>query len=108
MTMPQPTNPIDDALTPEQAAALRAELEHVLAEHEQRLARVVDSDDAMGKAMQERSERSAEEIRDALARFEAGTYGDCIRCGGPIQIGRLEAIPHVATCSACAAGDRRR
>ena len=108
MTMPQPTNPIDDALTPEQAAALRAELEQALAEHEDRLSRVVDTDDAMGKAMQERSERSAEEIREALDRFEAGTYGDCTRCGGPVAFGRLEAIPHVATCSACAAADRRR
>ncbi|MGB0112461.1 MAG: TraR/DksA C4-type zinc finger protein [Ilumatobacteraceae bacterium] len=37
----------------------------------------------------------------ALARFEAGDYGRCERCGEPIAPERLEAIPDTVTCRAC-------
>jgi RNA polymerase-binding transcription factor DksA len=49
--------------------------------------------------------RGVEELRAidaALARIEAGTYGTCAECGEPIESRRLEAVPHTATCSACA------
>ena len=38
----------------------------------------------------------------ALARLDAGTYGICERCGGPISPARLAARPAAATCIACA------
>jgi RNA polymerase-binding transcription factor DksA len=38
----------------------------------------------------------------ALARLDAGTYGTCTTCGGPIGEARLEARPATATCIACA------
>lgn len=33
------------------------------------------------------------EVERALAKFAAGTYGRCERCGRPIPVARLRAIP---------------
>lgn len=41
----------------------------------------------------EQVERELAEIGDALARLEAGTYGQCEVCGRPIPDERLEANP---------------
>jgi DnaK suppressor protein len=38
---------------------------------------------------------------DALARLDAGTYGQCVDCGKPVPEGRLEAKPEAARCLAC-------
>ena len=32
----------------------------------------------------------------ALARIDAGTYGPCLRCGKPVPVERLEALPWAA------------
>ncbi|WP_432477818.1 TraR/DksA family transcriptional regulator [Nocardioides sp. GXQ0305] len=42
------------------------------------------------------------ELDAAVRRLEAGTYGTCERCGGPIAGERLEARPEVRLCIACA------
>jgi RNA polymerase-binding transcription factor DksA len=42
------------------------------------------------------------EIDSALARLEAATYGTCETCQEEISHARLDAIPHVRTCLACA------
>ena len=42
------------------------------------------------------------EVESALARLETGTYGRCEACGDAVPPLRLEAIPHVRTCVACA------
>ena len=42
------------------------------------------------------------EIDAALARLDAGDYGNCERCGRPISAGRLEARPTARTCIDCA------
>lgn len=42
------------------------------------------------------------EVDDALARYEAGTYGICENCGREIDIARLEAIPYTRYCLRCA------
>ncbi len=41
-------------------------------------------------------------VRGALARIEAGTWGDCVTCGMPIAAGRLAAMPEAAQCIGCA------
>ncbi|GAB5505139.1 MAG: hypothetical protein Rhirs2KO_03020 [Rhizobiaceae bacterium] len=41
-------------------------------------------------------------IRAALARIKAGTYGDCSKCGEPIEEERLDVLPHTPLCSECA------
>jgi RNA polymerase-binding transcription factor DksA len=38
------------------------------------------------------------EVQAALGRVEAGTYGNCERCGKPISPDRLEAIPWARLC----------
>jgi DnaK suppressor protein len=49
------------------------------------------------------AERSVEEIDEALARMDAGTYGRCVDCGDPIPAERLEAVPAAPTCLRCKA-----
>jgi DnaK suppressor protein len=41
------------------------------------------------------------EIEDALAKFDAGSYGQCESCGQPISEVRLEAMPAARYCIAC-------
>jgi DnaK suppressor protein len=38
----------------------------------------------------------------ALSRLDAGRYGACQRCGGPIAPERLEALPGATVCITCA------
>lgn len=40
-------------------------------------------------------------IDAALDRLQAGTFGQCQRCGLAISAGRLQAQPSAATCLAC-------
>ena len=42
------------------------------------------------------------EVEAAIQRLEAGTYGNCERCGQPIAKARLEARPAARTCIGCA------
>lgn len=49
-----------------------------------------------------RVEQHLAEVDAALERVAAGTYGTCVRCGGPIGAARLEARPPAATCIGCA------
>ena len=48
------------------------------------------------------------EIKNALSRIEAGTYGRCASCGSRISVARLHAIPYAQRCSGCAAASQRR
>jgi RNA polymerase-binding transcription factor DksA len=48
-----------------------------------------------------------EALETAAARVDAGTYGVCEQCGGPIGVARLEALPATRTCITCAARPRR-
>lgn len=40
-------------------------------------------------------------IDAALGRMESGGYGVCTRCGAPIPLGRLEAMPSAELCIEC-------
>lgn len=41
-------------------------------------------------------------VNRALRKMELGTYGDCERCGQPIGLERLEALPWAILCIDCA------
>jgi RNA polymerase-binding protein DksA len=58
---------------------------------------------ARTKALLEQAEAHLAEITQALERLDAGTYGTCAQCGGPIGAERLRARPAVRTCITCAA-----
>jgi DnaK suppressor protein len=52
-------------------------------------------------ALREKNEKHLETVEAAIARLDAGTFGTCIRCGGPIAPERLEALPWAAHCIEC-------
>ena len=47
--------------------------------------------------------RALGEIKAAIERFDAGMYGRCVECFREIGVKRLNALPEVALCFACAA-----
>jgi DnaK suppressor protein len=48
-----------------------------------------------------RADEAIDEIDDALARMDTGTYGWCDLCSAAIPLERLEAIPHARLCVPC-------
>lgn len=45
-------------------------------------------------------EKKLVDVRDALAKIDAGTYGICEKSGEPIELDRLEANPSARTAKA--------
>lgn len=54
--------------------------------------------DALGNS----ARAEAEQIKQALSRLDAGSYGICTACGEPIGAERLRALPYAALCMRCA------
>jgi DnaK suppressor protein len=50
--------------------------------------------------LQRESER-LHEVRDALYRIDAGTFGICLECGQDIKPKRLAAVPWTSFCIIC-------
>jgi DnaK suppressor protein len=50
----------------------------------------------------ENQQVTLDQIHEALARIDAGTFGQCVNCGGPIAKPRLQAIPYTPYCIECA------
>jgi DnaK suppressor protein len=63
---------------------------------------------AMVSSLVAASQQQLTETNEALARVEAGTYGQCLRCGRPIEPGRLKARPATPWCMPCAQAATRR
>jgi DnaK suppressor protein len=40
-------------------------------------------------------------VDEALNRIEQGNYGECVHCGGPVEVKRLEAVPWARHCIPC-------
>jgi RNA polymerase-binding protein DksA len=51
--------------------------------------------------LQNKIQQELEQVNQALARMEAGTYGTCANCGRPISPARLEARPFSIYCIDC-------
>lgn len=49
-------------------------------------------------AMQKHEEDEMQDIKEALAAMEEGTYGTCKECSKEIPMERLEAVPTALTC----------
>jgi DnaK suppressor protein len=56
---------------------------------------------AMAKAAEERRKLRLRRIDAALKRLADGDYGDCLRCGEPIEPKRLVFDPTVTLCRDC-------
>jgi len=54
-----------------------------------------------GGLLAEKVARELAEVDAALGRIEAGVYGTCIACGGPLGLQRLRAIPEARLCLGC-------
>lgn len=54
-------------------------------------------------ALQQRIRDQLAEIDHALEKLDNGTYGQCDRCGNPIDPARLEALPQASLCLTCKA-----
>lgn len=52
-------------------------------------------------ALQELMQRRLEQVRRALWRIDQGLYGICARCGRPIGVERLRALPEAELCLEC-------
>lgn len=52
-------------------------------------------------ALAGRDPAGAAAIDAALDRLQAGTFGQCTRCGMAISTGRMQAQPAASTCLAC-------
>lgn len=64
---------------------------------------VADADDERELTLWQRALRELAEVRQALARIDAGSYGRCTRCGDAIALARLDARPEAALCLPCQA-----
>lgn len=115
MTPAQPT------LSPAQIEQLREELQRTLSRLERsmaamgngrakeidqsavgRLSRIEALQNAgLTKNLQDRERAQLEAVLDALRRLQAGTYGTCTVCQGPIRFERLLVFPETRTCSQC-------
>ena len=54
----------------------------------------------------EQARRQLDALDAAEARLAAGSYGICERCGAPIAVARLIALPGATACVACAQTER--
>jgi DnaK suppressor protein len=52
-------------------------------------------------ALDEHESAALSQIDAALARLEAGVYGECMDCGAAIALARLQAAPQALRCVSC-------
>ncbi len=65
-----------------------------------------DDADALSQAERNRAitthtQQLLNQVNEALARMDAGTYGRCTNCGRPIPLARLKALPYATLCIDC-------
>lgn len=96
----------------ERAAQLRVERDHAAEqlqrleqEYEQALADsgMIQEDRDNLRTLLEAARRVADDAQAAVDQLDAGDYGICQSCGGPIGAERLEALPGATLCVTCQA-----
>lgn len=102
-----------------EAAALRNEIglaESEIAERDGVAQAGDDEADASSKlaqrehdlALTQNTRELLDQTEHALARIDAGTYGECESCGKPIGKARLQAFPRATLCVECKQRQERR
>jgi DnaK suppressor protein len=64
------------------------------------------SEESLSVVDEAQANHAAEELEQVLTarqRLHDQTYGDCLDCGQPIDLRRLEALPATPCCTACQA-----
>ena len=56
---------------------------------------------SLSKGLREREIVQLSQIREALARLDAGSYGVCTVCSGVVPFERLFVFPEAPECAAC-------
>ena len=56
---------------------------------------------SLAKGLRERESVNLAQIQEALRRLEAGSFGVCTACGGPVAAERLFVVPESGTCASC-------
>jgi DnaK suppressor protein len=64
-----------------------------------RIQHASERDYAMGNL--ERNSNRLRQVRRALDRLDAGTFGICVGCDDNINLKRLAAVPWASTCIVC-------
>ena len=59
------------------------------------------------QSLEDNAEHLLAAIDAALQRIEDGTYGQCGRCGGTVNLERLEALPYATKCIECKRSEER-
>ncbi len=98
--------PTASVLSPDQLEGLRRLLVEERTAQQARAVELqdpVDLEPDLADVLLARCNEAMEEIDAALARIEAGSYGSCLACGGPIAYERLEIVPAADRCVACQA-----
>lgn len=85
----------------ENSASLREESEETTMDNHMADTATVMHDREVDYTLEGASTQVLAEIDAALARLDAGTYGICSSCGGPIGDERLQAMPYATQCIAC-------
>lgn len=75
----------------QQATTGAGETDYINVETERQLVAVLDA----------HARQALQAVERALARVDDGTYGLCVRCGVPINVERLLALPRVECCIDC-------
>lgn len=104
--------------------ARRRELEQRLDAHLQGESRVDRAHEVLGQDADDAAQREGERdldlaltdletqelaaVKQALARFEIGSYGRCLGCGEDIAFDRLKVEPWALRCVGCAAAAEAR
>ena len=114
--MPLPSERLKNALLAERAA-LTAQLPQlsVMAEEDGVGYSTHPADDGTAAFDQARdlavlinAQHVLQQVDDALARLDNGTYGLCVNCGKEIDAARLTAIPYAPLCLDCQSKRERR
>jgi DnaK suppressor protein len=99
------------ALTRNRIAAMTTEFDEIVAgsadsnaddEHDPE-GSTIAFERAQTAALLHEAQTHLEELDQAAARLDAGSYWTCARCGEPIAAARLMARPASRTCISCAA-----
>jgi DnaK suppressor protein len=80
-----------------QLLELESDMDGMLREHD-----TIQEDLDQARTVLEGIRADLQRAQRAIARIDAGTFGQCVDCRNQIAPARLEAIPEAERCSTCA------